>query len=119
MWRFEPIFTTYLLELEGENKYYAGSTLTTKLQTRYETHVAGRGSIWTSTHRPVQIIETWGGLTSEGAKAKEQSLTEELILQYQDLETCRGGWWNCPPNTSWWAETIPRVSHLVIVHPPS
>ena len=97
-----PNFSAYLLQLEGENKFYAGSTLTKFLKKRYDNHVRGKGSLWTSTHPPVRIIQTWDKLSSLEAFDKEQSLTEELILKYQDLETCRGGRWNFPPETIWW-----------------
>ena len=113
MWRNQPIFSAYLLELEGTDKYYAGSTLTSEITLRYETHLVGQGSLWTARFKPVRIIETWGGLTSREAFVKEQTLTEELIDQFQNLEACRGGRWNFPPKSTWWVP--PRLRHLVFI----
>ena len=110
-----PLFSAYLLELVG-NKFYAGSTLSTEVSNRYQTHVRGEGSAWTNKYPPIRIIQTWSRLTSSEAFQKEQNLTENLIEQHQDLEACRGGRWNFPEHTTWWVP--PRLSHLVVVHPP-
>ena len=117
MWRLQPIFTAYLLELEGTNKFYAGSTLTSELKKRFQCHVDGEGSFWTAAHRPIRIIRTWDGLTSQQGFEKEQLLTETLIEKFQNLEACRGGRWNFPKNSTWWVP--PRLRHLVVEKSPT
>ena len=106
------IFCTYLLQLEGHKHYYAGSTLTNNLHTRYLEHCEGTGAHWTYLHKPVKILQVWKGLTSSEAFNKEQELAEEYIIRCQNLEACRGGFWNFPPHTSWWVPR--RLRHLII-----
>ena len=104
-------FSVYLLELEGTNLFYAGSTLTTDIQKRFQEHCDGTGSHWTNLNRPLKILEVWSNLTSREAFRKEQSLTEETITRFQNLEACRGGMWNFPPQSTWWVPK--RLRHLV------
>jgi len=105
------IFSCYLLELENK-KFYAGSTLTDQVLSRFHKHVSGEGAKWTNKFKPVRILRQWHNLTSHEAFKKEHSVCIETMLQKGCLDACRGGTFNFPfVGEYWW---VPRtLRHLV------
>ena len=107
----DPIFSCYLLGLE-EDKYYAGSTLTSYVKFRFKQHQNGLGAKWTYRYKPIRINKTWDNLTSEEAFNKEHSVCIETMLKHNDLDSCRGGTFNFPfTGKYWWVPGI--LSHLI------
>lgn len=76
-------YTYYILKLEN-GKYYIGRTKRTMAE-RYPEHVAGKGSSWTSLHKPIEIITT-----IEGSKWQEDILFFEYVEKY-GVDNVRGG----------------------------
>ena len=108
----DKIFSVYLLRCE-ENKRYAGSTLTDKILERFEKHMRGEGAKWTRQFPPIEIIQTWHGLTSREAFEMEHDTCEREMLLHKDLDACRGGRHNFPTTGSashWWCPK--HLAHL-------
>ena len=105
------VFSVYLLKLES-NKFYSGSTLTDKIQERYEAHCSGSGAKWTKQFKPLRILRTWNNLTSQEAFALEHKVCLDTILEQGCVDSCRGGTWNFGfTGNFWWC---PRsIRHLV------
>ncbi|NRR30181.1 GIY-YIG nuclease family protein [Oxalobacteraceae bacterium] len=79
----------YALKLE-QGKYYIGRTH--DVLWRYKTHAEGKGSQWTSKHRPLALIETKRIEDSLRDKPDlaESKLTIEYMARY-GWENVRGG----------------------------
>ncbi len=73
----------YTLLLEGGN-YYVGFT-ERPVEQRFEEHVAGKGSYWTKTHKPIEIISY-----VPGNMLDENEITYRLMKEY-GYEKVRGG----------------------------
>jgi hypothetical protein len=81
----------YILRLDG-GYYYVGRT--SDLAARYEEHLTGEGSVWTTLHRPVSIERT----LPETSPFDEDKTTKELMAQY-GIDRVRGGSY-CQENLS-------------------
>lgn len=75
--------TLYILQLE-HGKYYVGKT--DDISKRYSEHKSGRGSVWTSLHKPVKMLETRQIKSPED----ETNVTKELMKKY-GIDNVRGG----------------------------
>lgn len=73
----------YVLQLQG-GKYYVGKT--TDMNRRYEQHKSGKGSSWTSTYRPVKILE----VRPVKDEHDENNTTKDLMKKY-GIDNVRGG----------------------------
>lgn len=73
----------YVLQL-ANGKYYVGKT--TDINRRYQEHVSGSGSAWTSIHKPKRILEV-RPLKDEH---DETNTTKELMKKY-GTDNVRGG----------------------------
>jgi cellular nucleic acid-binding protein len=73
----------YVLQLE-DGKYYVGRT--DDVAKRYAEHKSGSGSVWTSLHKPVKILETHDSKTAED----ETNLTKYLMKKF-GVDNVRGG----------------------------
>lgn len=81
----------YVLRLQG-GYYYVGRT--NDIAARYEEHLEGKGSIWTSLHRPTAIERT----IPETSPFDEDKLTKELMARH-GIDRVRGGSY-CQENLS-------------------
>jgi len=75
----------YLLELEN-GKYYIGKTNKT-VKERFNEHKNGKGSEWTSLHRPIRIL---GTKTWQVDEYDEDKYTKKYMDKY-GIENVRGG----------------------------
>lgn len=73
----------YVLRLQG-GYYYVGRT--SDLAARYEEHLTGAGSTWTSLHRPQTIERT----LPETSPFDEDKITKELMARH-GIDRVRGG----------------------------
>lgn len=73
----------YILQLQN-GKYYVGKT--TDIDRRYEEHKSGRGSSWTSKHKPVKILEVRPVKDAHD----ENNTTKDLMKKY-GVDNVRGG----------------------------
>lgn len=73
----------YVLRCEN-NKWYIGKTK--DVMKRYNEHVAGRGSDWTSLHAPVKLEES----RPLSGPHDENNTTKDYMKKY-GIENCRGG----------------------------
>lgn len=73
----------YVLRLE-KGKYYVGKT--TDVMKRYQQHVDGRGSAWTSKYSPVSLVESKPITTDHD----ENNTTKDYMKKY-GVENVRGG----------------------------
>jgi predicted GIY-YIG superfamily endonuclease len=73
----------YVLQLEN-GKYYVGKTK--NVAERYKQHIAGTGSTWTRTFKPVKLLET----RSLKNQHDETNLTKDLMKKY-GVDNVRGG----------------------------
>jgi predicted GIY-YIG superfamily endonuclease len=73
----------YVLQLQG-GKYYVGKT--TDMNRRYQEHKSGRGSSWTSTHKPIKILE----VRPLKDLHDENNTTKDLMRKY-GIDNVRGG----------------------------
>ena len=73
----------YVLQLEN-GKYYVGKTK--NVAERYKQHLAGTGSTWTRTFKPVKMLET----RSLKNEHDETNLTKDLMKKY-GVDNVRGG----------------------------
>jgi len=73
----------YVLQL-ANGKYYVGKS--TDVNRRYQEHVSGNGSAWTSLHKPKRILE----IRSLKDEHDETNTTKELMKKY-GIENVRGG----------------------------
>jgi predicted GIY-YIG superfamily endonuclease len=84
------VLSIYILELQ-ENKWYIGKTYK-KVKERFQEHLDGKGSSWTSKYKPIKIhhtIDTCGHV--KGAEYwQENALTLEYMEEY-GIENVRGG----------------------------
>ena len=75
--------TIYILELQGGN-YYIGKT--SNVIQRYQQHLNGNGSAWTTRYAPLSLIKT-----IENASAfDEDKVTKEYMAKY-GMDKVRGG----------------------------
>ena len=73
----------YVLQLQN-GKYYVGKT--TDMNRRYEEHKSGKGSSWTSKHKPVKILEVRPVKDAHD----ENNTTKDLMKKY-GIDNVRGG----------------------------
>jgi predicted GIY-YIG superfamily endonuclease len=73
----------YVLQLQG-GKYYVGKTA--DMNRRYEEHKSGRGSSWTSTYKPIKILEVRPLKDAHD----ENNTTKDLMKKY-GIDNVRGG----------------------------
>ena len=76
--------TIYALLLTA-GKYYVGKT-TRDINIRFQEHMEGNGSEWTSLYKPQSIIETY----ISDSPFKEDMLTKEYMIKY-GIDNVRGG----------------------------
>ena len=72
-------YTVYVLECE-EGKYYVGSTSNRKR--RYNQHARRRGSQWTKTYAPLQIVKEYKRIPKKFILGFESKVTAENMLLY-------------------------------------
>jgi len=75
--------TLYILQLK-HGKWYVGKT--DDIHRRFDQHVSGSGSAWTSVHEPIKIYETRQIKTLHD----ETNLTKDLMKKY-GVDNVRGG----------------------------
>lgn len=73
----------YILKLQG-GKYYIGKT--TDMNRRYAEHKTGKGSSWTSKHKPIKILEVRPLKDAHD----ENNTTKDLMKKY-GIDNVRGG----------------------------
>jgi predicted GIY-YIG superfamily endonuclease len=73
----------YILKLKSD-KWYIGKT--TDVMKRYQQHVDGRGSAWTSLYPPVSLVES----KPVGTTHDENNSTKDYMKKY-GVENVRGG----------------------------
>lgn len=73
----------YILQLQG-GKYYVGKT--TDMNRRYQEHKSGKGSSWTSTYKPIKILEVRPVKDAHD----ENNTTKDLMKKY-GIDNVRGG----------------------------
>lgn len=74
----------YALELDS-SKYYIGKT-SRDVSTRFEEHKTENGSEWSSTYKPVRIIEQY----QSDNQFEEDTLTKKYMMKY-GIDNVRGG----------------------------
>ena len=74
----------YALELDS-SKYYIGKT-SRDVSTRFEEHKTENGSEWSSTYKPVKIIEQY----QSDNQFEEDTLTKKYMMKY-GIDNVRGG----------------------------
>lgn len=77
--------TTIYVLLLNSDKYYIGKT-SRDVNVRFQEHLNGNGSEWTSLHKPKSIIETY----ISDSPFKEDILTKEYMMKY-GIDNVRGG----------------------------
>lgn len=76
----------YALQLE-QSKYYIGKTHRLEgAELRFQEHLSGRGSSWTTLYKPISIIESYEHCSS----FEEDVLTKKYMIKY-GIENVRGG----------------------------
>jgi len=75
--------TIYVLRLEG-GRYYVGKT--ENLMKRYQEHLNGSGSAWTSKYLPTSLIES-----KEGASPFEEDAYVKKYMAKYGIDNVRGG----------------------------
>ena len=98
-------FSCYILEC-AEGKYYAGSTLTRNVQNRFQMHCNGTGAKWCRAFPPLRIIKVTDNLTSQEAFDMEDSECVRIMRENNDIQICRGGNYNFPPESTWWYQKV-------------
>ena len=73
----------YILKLQ-KGKWYVGKT--SDIMKRYQQHIDGRGSAWTSKYPPVSLVES----KPVGSLHDENNLTKDYMKKY-GVENVRGG----------------------------
>lgn len=94
-------FSCYILQCYN-GKFYVGSTLTHKVQRRFEMHRDGTGSKWCRIYKPMRILHVIENLTSREAFKREDTECVRIMREHDDIHICRGGSYNFPPDTDWW-----------------
>ena len=72
----------YVLRLE-DDCYYIG--VSSNLNARLAQHFQGTGSVWTRTHRPIELLEVY-----IGGESKENEIAKKYIDKY-GFSNARGG----------------------------
>lgn len=73
----------YILKLKN-NKYYIGKT--NDVNKRFQQHVSGTGSSWTSTHEPIKILK----VIENASQFDEDKYVKEYMNKY-GIDNVRGG----------------------------
>ncbi len=73
----------YVLQLKS-GKYYVGQT--NKVAKRFEEHKEGKGSAWTSTYKPVKVLE----VHTNASPFDEDKITKQYMAKY-GVQNVRGG----------------------------
>ena len=94
-------FSCYILQLQ-QGKFYVGSTLSSYVQKRFQLHCDGDGAKWCRTYEPIKILKIINNLTSREAFKREDTECVRIMRENNDLQICRGGNYNFPPNSDWW-----------------
>jgi len=76
--------TVYVLRLAG-NKYYVGKT-SRDVDDRVQEHIYGRGSAWTSLHKPCRLVET----RTVSSLDEEDRIVKDYMRRY-GVSNVRGG----------------------------
>ena len=71
--------TVYVLQCE-DNKYYVGST--TNRKRRYNEHAKRRGSKWTKTYAPLNVVAEYKRIPQKFLLGYESKVTAETMLKY-------------------------------------
>ncbi len=80
----EKKYTIYVLECK-HGKKYVGKTLN-DVKVRFQQHVDGYGSSWTTKHKPIKILKRH----KEKSMHDENNTTIECMMEY-GIENVRGG----------------------------
>lgn len=83
--RQKKIISVYVLELSGE-KYYVGQS--TKPDQRIKEHFSGKGSSWTQSHKPIQVLK----VIETNARSWRKALEIETLLTLELMKIY--GWRN-------------------------
>lgn len=73
----------YVLQLQN-GKYYVGKT--SDFERRYQEHKTGYGSVWTSMHKPIKVVE----LRTLKDEHDENNTTKQYMKKY-GIDNVRGG----------------------------
>lgn len=78
------VFNIYVLECD-KGKYYIGKTKK-PVKDRYNEHLSGKGSKWTSIYKPIKIVETF----ISNNEFDEDNITKKYMKKY-GIDNVRGG----------------------------
>ena len=84
------VLSIYILKLQ-ENKWYIGKTYK-KVKERFQEHLDGKGSSWTSKYKPIKIhkiIDTCG--PDKGAEYWQENASTLEYMEEYGIENVRGG----------------------------
>ena len=84
------VLSIYILKLQ-ENKWYVGKTYK-KVKERFQEHLDGKGSSWTSKYKPIKIhhiIDTCG--PDKGAEYWQENASTLEYMEEYGIENVRGG----------------------------
>jgi len=102
------VLSIYILKLQ-ENKWYIGKTYK-KVKERFQEHLDGKGSSWTSKYKPIKIhhiIDTCG--PDKGAEYWQENASTLEYMEEYGIENVRGGSYT---NVVFYPEQL-RYLHLV------
>ncbi|MAD43385.1 MAG: hypothetical protein CMH98_00130 [Oceanospirillaceae bacterium] len=100
-------YSCYVLKCEND-KFYIGSTETSKIQERFQKHLTGLGSKWCRKFRPIKIIKTIDNLLSPEAFRQENTECVRIMREHNDIQICRGGDFLFPLGSDWWVYRLPE-----------
>lgn len=84
--------TVYVLQLQN-NKFYIGSTFQ-NVNSRFQQHISGQGSLFTKLNKPLKILET----IPNADELEEDRTTKKFLFKY-GINSTRGGSYVLPKLT--------------------